>query len=337
MASYTQHICPNCGAPLPPPSATRAERCGYCAALLAPGPGGWQPAPREAQDEPLVEPARTRLWVGGQRYAILGRVARGESTDVFLARRDARLTERVLIKVLRAADDRELLEREQTALEALEKSRAKGSAHFTRLLPQRVHCGVARLGLHGDGGERHVAVMRWRSGFVHTMRDVLDAHRGGVSAETSVWMWKRMLEQLGWVHASGWVHGAVLPQHLLVHARDHGVLLVGWSCSVRPGEALPGALASERALYPDEAWDGGPVWPHVDIAMSARVVLKALGGDGARAPSSVPAPLAALLERQARGEAGVADDAWELKDRLDAVAGEVFGPPRFVPFAMPGW
>lgn len=335
VGSYAQHKCPSCGAPLPPPPATRTQRCGYCATLLAPGPGGWQPAAQEVREEPLVDPERTRLWVGGLRYAVLGRIARGEGCDVFLARRDGRLTERVLIKVLRAGGDRDLLEREQVVLESLESSRAAGAPHFSRLIPQRVAHGVARLGLHGDGGERRVSVMRWRSGFVHTMGDVLDVHRSGVTPETSVWMWKRTLEQLGWVHRSGWVHGAVLPEHLIVHARDHGVVLVGWSRAVRPGEPLVAVTAGAEAMYPRGVWEGAPVSTRTDLAMSARVVLRVLGGEPERAPGSVPAPLASLLEETARGEGE--GDAWALKDRLDAAAREAFGPPRFVPFEMPGW
>lgn len=335
MASYAQHHCPSCGAPLPPPSASRAQRCGYCAALLAPGPGGWKPVAQEAREEPLLDPERTRMWIGGHRYAVLGRIARGEGCDVFLGRRDGRLTERVLLKVLRAGGDLDLLEREQAVLASLAKSRASGSSHFTRLVPQRIAHGVARLGLHGEAGERRVSVMRWRSGFVHTMRDVLEVHRGGIEPAASVWMWKRVLEQLGWVHRSGWVHGAVLPEHLVVHARDHGVVLVGWSRAVPPGEPLVALTAGAEADYPRDAWAGAPVSARTDLAMSARVMLRALGGEPERAPSSVPAPLAALLEETARSPAS--DDAWALVDRLDATAREVFGPPRFVPFAMPGW
>ncbi|WP_236519306.1 hypothetical protein [Sandaracinus amylolyticus] len=316
---------------MPPPSATRARRCEYCAALLAPGPGGWQPAAHEACDEPLVDPARPRAWIGGARYALLGRLARGEGSDVFLARRDRRLTELVSIKALRAHGDRDLLEREQWVLESLENSRVAGAAHFTRLVPQRVAHGLARLGLHGDEGERRVSVMRWRSGFVHTMRDVLDAYPSGVSAETSVWMWKRILEQLGWTHRSGWVHGAVLPEHLIVHARDHGVVLVGWSRAARPGESLVALTEGAEDFYPSEAMNGVPVSTHTDLTMSARVMRKVLGSQ------SIPAPLAQLLETHARGDADMESDAWALKDRLDRVAREAFGPPRFVPFAMPGW
>lgn len=337
MASYTQHRCPNCGGPLPPPSATRTQRCGYCSKLLAPSAGGWRPAPAEAREEPLIDPHLPRLWVGGLRYATLGRIARGECSDVFRARRDARLTEQVVVKVLRSEQDSDLLEREQKTLAGLEDSRVQGAAHFSRLLPQRVAHGVARLGMNGRDGEARASVMRWRSGFVHTFDDVFGAHPSGVTPEAAVWMWKRVLELLGWIHRNGIVHGAVLPSHMLVHARDHGVVLVGWSSAVPAGRPLDAVPAALRAYYPDAVLGGAPVTAQTDLAMSARVVLRALGTETDRAPGGAPPPLARLLETHARLEPGMESDAWALKERLDAVARDVFGPPRFVPFAMPGW
>ncbi|MBX3227808.1 MAG: hypothetical protein KIT84_15735 [Labilithrix sp.] len=310
MTGYTVHRCPHCGGPLPAPSATRMERCKFCSLLLAPGPGGWRAAPAEARDEPLLEPHLPRLWVGGLRYAVLGRLAHGDASDVYRARRDARLTEHVLLKIARTEADHARLEREQETLAALESSRVQGAAHFTRLLPQRVDHGVARLGMNGRDGECRCTVLRWRSGFVHTFDDVFRAHSAGVTPESSVWMWKRVLELLGWVHRNDVVHGAVVPAHMLLHARDHGVVLAGWSSAAR---------------------SGGSVTPQTDIAMSAQAILRALGG------ASAPAPLARLLEMHAHREAGCETDAWALKDRLDAVAREVFGPPRFVRFEMPGW
>jgi hypothetical protein len=296
-----------------PPSATRAMRCGYCAALLTPGPGGWQPAPQEEREEPIVDPARTRLWIGGLRYAILGKIARGDASDVFMARRDARITELVVIKVLRAIGDLDLLAREQEVLEGLEKSTAPGTPHMARLLPQRVDHGIARVGMHGDDGERRVSVFRWRSGFVHTIEDVLTAYSKPIDPAHAVWMWKRVLEQLAWAHQSGVVHGSIAPAHALVHARDHGVVLIGWS----------------RALRGDD--------PSRDIAASARMMMQLVGGGDDRVPETVPAPLAQLMTTHALTEPGAERDAWALRGRLDAVARECFGPPRFVPFPMPGW
>ena len=333
--SYTEHRCPNCGAPLPPPPPTGVVRCGYCALLLASAPGGWRPAAPPAEVEPLRDPHLPRLWIGGARYALLGRLARGEGSDVLLGRRDGRLTELVVVKALRARGDADFLAREHEVLEALEKSTAQGAPHFSRLVPQRVAEGTARLGMTGEGGERKVAVHRFRSGFVHTWDDVAAAHPGGVEPRASVWLWKRVLELLGWIHASGWVHGAVLPPHLLVHARDHGVVLVGFSRAVPHGRPLPAFSKALRAHYPDDVWDGGPATAATDVTMSARAVLCVLGGEPCRAPSSLPAPLAELLLAHANGASD--RGAWAVRDKLDEVARSVFGPPRFIALPMPGW
>lgn len=315
--------------------ASRSIRCSYCAALLVPKDGTWAPAPVEHAPEPLRHPTASRLWLGGHRYAILGRLARGEGTDVFLAERDGRLTERVVLKILRAERDRDLLEREHTMLGELERSTAQGAPHFTRLLPQRVALGVARLGMHGEAGERHVAAHRWRSGFVHTGLDVRDAYPGGVPPAHAVWMWKRMLELLGFVHRSGFVHGAVLPEHVLIHAKDHGVVLCGWSCAGRAASALVARTEGADESYPDDLRAGAPLAPRHDVAMSARVISRLLGGTAAALPSGVPDPLARVVAAHLAPAAGA--DAWALMREVQDAANEVFGPPRFVPFDMPGW
>lgn len=322
---------------MPPPPATRTSRCGYCFALLAPGPGGWQPAAVDTAEEPYLDPHLQRVWLGGHRYALLGRLAQGESTDVFLARRDGRLTERVLIKFLRTDVDEDLLQNEWRVLETLEKSQYQGSPYFVPMLPQRIDSGVARLGKNGNEGDRRASVVRWRSGFVHTMNDVFAAHSSGILPEASVWMWKRMLEMLGWVHKNGFVHGAILPQHTLIHARDHGVVFAGWSAATAIGKPISVINPQLREYYPDLVWQGVAASPRIDLTMSARLVLKALGGSALRAPSRVPEALAKLLETQARGDWQWADDAWTVRDELDNTARRVFGPPKFIPFSMPGW
>jgi len=85
-------------------------------------------------------------------------------------------------------------------------------------------------------------------------------------------------------------------------------------------------------------WAGGPASRATDLAMSARCVLWLVGSGQLRdASSSMPAPLAALLMRCAGDDAGGWGDGWALRDELDRVAREAYGPPRYVPFPMPGW
>ena len=66
------------------------------------------------------------------------------SADVFAARRATRLGERLILKVLRSATDEPLLRNEQSVLEALSESRARGGEHFYGLLPQRAALLISR-------------------------------------------------------------------------------------------------------------------------------------------------------------------------------------------------
>lgn len=330
--------CTGCGAKLPPPSSPGgALVCEYCGAVSVAPPGMvWVPRP---VDEKPLDPDRPRVSVAGTRYALVGRLGRGDSSDVFLARRDSRLTELVVLKVARALKDGDLVTREFEILEELNASKAQGAEHFSRLLPQPVARGLVK---DPEGVERAAAVYRWRSGFQHTFADVLEAHAGGVEPRAAVWMWKRVLELLTFVHRGGYVHGAVLPPHLLVHPRDHGVVLVGWSCAQRltPARRLPATSTAWQAFYPEATWNGAPATAEVDLAMSARCIAWLLGGSPAsgEVPGGVPEPLAELVRITCQPESPRATgDAWQLKDRLDAAARAAFGPPRYVPFSMPGW
>lgn len=325
-------LCPRCGAPMAPPSAVRSQRCAYCRIVLAPANGVWRPENAD-EDERYGDDREPRFWLGGHRYALVGRLARGEASDVFFARRDEAMTANVVVKVLRARASEDLFTREETVLEALATTTAQGAPHFTRLVPERVAIGKARIGHNGLGGERMVAIRRWRPGFVHTIDDVRRAHGDTIEPAHAVWMWKRVLESLGFLHAAGFVHGAVLPPHLLVNARDHGVVLSGFSRAVRPGEKLPAVTRDAKAFYPDDVWAGGPASVRTDLAMSARVMLQLLGGDPLRASPRVPTPFARLLETTA--VTPWAHDAWALVEDASNVARDVFGPPKFVPFDMP--
>jgi hypothetical protein len=337
--NYELLKCPGCGANFPPPAYLwGALTCAYCGATAVAATGGWPLAPPPPPETPYA-PHLPRVTVAGVRYAVLGRLGRGDSSDVFLVRRDARLSELGVLKVVRAPEDAALIAREFEILGELLGSKAQGAEHFRRLLPQPVAQGPVK---DPEGTPRAAAVYRWRSGFQHTFSEVLEVYPSGVDPRAAVWMWKRVLELLTFVHASGYVHGAVLPPHLLVHPRDHGVVLAGWPCAVRfaSRQPLPAWSVRHRAFYPGDVWDGAPPTPATDLAMSARSLVAVLGGDPetGRVPTAVPPPLADLLKIQVNpGHREALDDAWRLKERLDAAAKEAFGPPRYTPFTLPGW
>lgn len=149
----------------------------------------------------------------------------------------------------------------------------------------------------GEVRSRHILAYSWRSGFVHTLAYARKQYLEGVPAAAVVWMWNRILDQLSALHDLGYSHGDLSLEHLLVHPRDHGIAFCGW------GKARLGGQG--------------------DLAQSGRVVLELLG-------PGAPGALVNLAE-----EAGCYRHADQLQQGLKRVAEAVFGPPRFVPFALP--
>ena len=314
-------FCDGCGAPLDAPWAQLVVICAHCGAHNLPGQPGSVVPPRVPAD------GRPRLNLGGRTYVLEGRLGMGDSTTVYRARWVVRLGELVVIKILGALADADLLRREWATLKALAASEADGADHFVTRLPRPV-----AHGLIASDVVRAASVFRWSSGFVHTLEAVGVAHPGGVTGPVQVWILKRLLELLGFVHRAGYVHGAVVPDHVLIHPRDHGAMLVGWTVATpwSSGRTRPLPATSRRwsALY------GGSreATPALDIAMACRCVATV---GGWHLPEGIrPDPIARVVDR---GAGGRVDDAWALRDDLVAASAAVFGPPAYHPLPMPGW
>jgi serine/threonine protein kinase len=228
--------------------------------------------------------------VCGVGYALGRTLGAGASCDVYEGRRVRPPSERVVVKIRRG---RESFEREARVLDQLSNSDAPGTDHFRTRLPQLVAHGVR------ESDRAPTIVFRYPSGFDHTAAEVRRQHGDALDPRHGAWIFRRILELLGWVHASGFVHGAIAPEHVVINARDHGAMLVGWS------RAEQSARGSE------------------DVALAARTVGSVLGG--AATPN-----LAALLIRCAtRG-----GEAAAVEQECLAAAKKDFGPSRFVPLLL---
>ncbi len=327
-------FCDRCGAPLDAPGWDAFVLCRFCRSTNAVG---------DALTSAMPDDGRPRVSLGGRVYVLEGLLARGDSTDVFRARWAMRLGELCVLKVTRSLADGDLVRREWEAIDRLRGSTVSGSEHFASLLPVPIARGVLRETTpEGDTVERPAAVYQWRSGFVHTLAEVIDVHPEGIDGRISVWIWKRLLEMLHFVHSAGMVHGAVLPPHVLVHPRDHGATLVGFGTATAVGGSLPARSRAFEAWYPERGLSTGDASAARDLAMSARCVARALtpvSGRGAATfepPRSLPEPLFSLLSEVALG-VPTGTTAWMLRDRLNAASKQAYGPARYSPLSMPGW
>lgn len=229
-----------------------------------------------------------------------------------------------LVKIARDPADNDLMDREAAALRRLQ---ATGDTRFRPYIPALVECQR-----HRDphtGAERRANVLGRLDGFV-TLAEVHAAYPAGLDARDAAWMWRRLLVAIGFAHSAGVIHAAVLPEHVLIHPAQHGLVLVDWCYSITGPGGLAAAIPARYAgWYPADVRSCRPPGADLDIWLTTRCMTQ-LTGD------LIPAPLASFvrgctLTSPDRRPA----DAWRLLAELDAVLEHLYGPRKFRPFTMP--
>ena len=333
-------MCPQCNAPLSPHRFARSVVCAYCGATVqldesAVAASRFREAFRIWND-PGSYQVSSWLALGNRHWAVEDLIGRGETSDVYSGRLARWPTELVIIKVLRDRKDAEHFDNEWNALQSLHFSNAPGADTFTTLLPQLIVHGDVATGAFA--GHR-ASIFRWASGFYHTFEDVLRVFPQGIPPQASIWVWRRILELLTFVHSSGMAHGAIVPAHLLVQEGEHGVRLVGYGNAGRFNEKLHSVPAGYESFYPQSPRSGQNLTAQLDLMMSARCIAAILGGDpeSASLPRQVPDQLAGIIKRIALSgpDRASGEDAWAIREKLGQISNDVFGQPRFMPIVMP--
>jgi serine/threonine protein kinase len=244
---------------------------------------------------------------GRATYRVGGVAAAGDIADLYAV-------DGALLKVPRQPGDNDLMQAEASALSSLD------TAYAPRLLESFTHEDT-------DRARRTVNVIARQDGFV-SLAEVHAAYPGGLDPRDVAWMWRRLLTGLGWAHRAGLVHGAVLPEHVLIHPAEHGLVLVDWCYSVPSGTPVPAVVAKHRAAYPPEVLAKQPASAATDIYLATGLMLRLT-----RNPPEA-------LRRFARGcrydrPRMRPQDAWRLLEEFDELLGDLYGPRRFRAFAMP--
>jgi hypothetical protein len=161
-----------------------------------------------------------------------------------------------------------------------------------------------------------------------TLEEVMEAYPEGIHPRDAGWIWRRILAVLGFAHSVRLVHGAVLPEHVMIHPKTHGLVLVDWCYSVAEGSKIPALVTRHSDLYPPEAAKGQPFLASSDIWMAAQCVLAV---SGSRLPPLMASFAGSCLLPGRRRPAA----AWPLIGELDDLLHQLFGPPAFHEFTMP--
>lgn len=244
-------------------------------------------------------------------------IAKGDIANLYPVRHG-------VLKLARDPADNDLMRREVIALTRL---RAQVSPRQQAFFPRLVQAQRQRD--PRSGIERQASVLARLDGF-HTLAQVRAAFPGGVDPRDAAWMWRRLLVAIGAAHRAGIIHGAVLPEHVMIHPGGHGLVLLDWCYSATGVSGrLPAIVARYRDWYPREVLAGQAAGPDADIWLATRCITSLIAG-------SMPPPLASFaagctLANPRRRPV----DAWELLSELDEVLDRLYGPRTFRHFAIP--
>lgn len=305
--------CPQCSAPLPRVAIWRTVTCGSCGATITRAEAVVKRESfRQAWLRARASESTGAIVCGGKAYQLLQNIGHGAVSEVYLVRQAGPLPMLATLKLSSDPAAAGLFAREAGALNELHAALAVDAGV---LAAQRLPSVVALGGVEGDPG-RHALVLRHPSGYWGSLAALHDRFPQGLDPRHGVWIWRRLLDGLHIIHALGWAHGDIRPEHALVHPRDHGILIIGW------GAARKGADPAAQAA---------------DLMRSARVVQVLLGGASGveAAERRAPAPFAELLAKTAGDENFCRQHgAAGLDALLRAAAEKAFGPPAFVPLVL---
>jgi serine/threonine protein kinase len=299
-------------------AGTRAYR--RLARLVHPDAGG----PREAFDR------LTALWhehgpvtIRTRRgtYALAPAPIRGDLANLYDAGE-------AMVKIPRDPAANDLLEREAIALRQLPQD---GDRRFLPYVPRLLESFRHRD--EATGTERRANALARLGGF-HSLTEVRAAYPGGVDPRDVAWMWRRLLVALGFAHRAGVLHGAVLPEHVLIHPGEHGLVLVDWcysvpGCHPDRGDRVPAMVPRRADWYPPEVAAREPAGTGTDIYLATRCMTYLMGD---RAPGPLRAFARGCLLRAPNRRP---QDAWRLLAELDDLLERLYGPRRFRPFHLP--
>lgn len=269
---------------------------------------------------PADAPAR---WVDvrGKRYALGQLLATGDVCHVYAGNDDR---EHRVFKIAQHPADNDLLENEAKALQAIsdptDPNAFGNGVYLCRLADTFL--------LKSKTQSRRMNVITRATGH-RTLAEVARAFPRGLDYRDLAWMFKRTLAALWYVHRTGYVHGAVLPEHILVHPITHGAKLIDLCYAVKAGEKVRAISGPRRASYAPEILAKQAVGPWTDIFMAAKAFRPIFAADSpARIVGFLDACMLAPVSRRPR-------DAGELHEEFDKLLRKHAGAPAYRRLEMP--
>lgn len=236
----------------------------------------------------------------------------------------------VMLKIAKTVGDNKKLKDTTGVLKKLRESLKDEKPPVVPVLVDQFHMTIG-------GEKREVLVYEDPQGGgapTLTLTKIMQHYPKGVEPAHFVWMMKRILGALLHADKAGILHGAVLPCHIVVNPDSHLERLVGWSHAVEYNKPRKEVIGKYKEYYPED-YKKASADNTADVYMLAKCMIKVLGGDIITndLPATVPWAIQGFLKSLVVGNSRLHPHT--VFTKLVKLAGDVFGPPKYVNLTIP--
>jgi hypothetical protein len=185
---------------------------------------------------------------------------------------------RVVLKVPKDATKNKLVENEVTILEKLRAKEQGKPPKFTSLILHPMYTGA-----RGSVFTAFPLLSEYLP-----LEKILALQHSNVGIKDVLWIWRRTLAILGFAHRCGYLHGAVLPPHIMIQPMTHSLKLIGWGHAVTNGTSIDDIEKKYEDVYAPEVLEGQPAGRTSDLyslAQSMRLLLQKTPGQYEQYPA----------------------------------------------------
>ena len=204
------------------------------------------------------------LYFAGVDVPLIGPVVRRSKYDLFMDSEEYVEQQRPLVfKIARTLLDTDYVDQEVRTLCQLQL----GKEVTNPIIPQY----LGRVLVNNKLGFFQEYAQGYRT-LLEVSKNPLD----GLLTSDLSWVRKGLLEGLAIAHAKGFIHGGILPKHVLINLETQTVKLVDWSHAVNKGPILK-IDHKQLSMYPTEVMDRKKATPKTDLFMLDLTLRSCLG------------------------------------------------------------
>lgn len=170
----------------------------------------------------------------------------------------------------------------------------------------------------------------------YSLRTIGECFPNGLDGKHVAWIWRRLLMALGVAHKEGVIHGAVVPDNILVSPELHGLVLVNWCYSASGTQRVPALVSEYRDWYHEDVVAKKPPQPYTDVHLATRSMFSILDSRAPTLLRNFGQRCLNVSSTPGRMPTSATPTAWTLLSELNGLLEAIYGPRKFTEFpAMP--